>query len=235
MRGCPAIPIGRAWAEILEGAFALADTPNPLADGPPPGRRPVAPRHAASLIVVRQVAAETSILMGMRGAMHRFMPNRLVFPGGAVDPEDHHGRFATPLRPDVLMRLTKAATPRLAPALAHAAARELAEETGLSLGTPPHLDRLDYLCRAITPPESPIRFDARFFVVDAGGVAGGLGGSGELEGLRFYALSEALALDLALVTRKVLEQLRAYLDLTDAQRRARDRTPVLHQRAWQME
>lgn len=173
--------------------------------------------------------------MGMRGAHHRFMPNRLVFPGGSVDRADYRARFATPLRPDVLMRLTKASTPRLAPALAIAAARELHEETGLSLGTPPHLDGLDYLCRAITPPESPIRFNARFLVVDAAAASGDLAGSGELENLQFYALRDALELDLALVTRRVLEQLQAYLALTDAERRARDRTPLLRQRAWRME
>lgn len=201
----------------------------------PQRRRPVTPRHAASLIVVRMGADGPEVLMGMRGAQHRFMPNRLVFPGGAVDREDYRARFAAPLRPDVLMRLTKASTPRLAPALAHAAARELEEETGLSLGTPPHLEPLDYLCRAITPPESPIRFNARFLVVDAAAAAGKLAGSGELENLRFYALAEALALDLALATRKVLEQLQAYLALTEAERRGRDRTPLLRQRVWQME
>lgn len=173
--------------------------------------------------------------MGMRGAKHRFMPNRLVFPGGSVDRGDYRGRFATPLRPDVLLRLTKASTPRLAPALALAAARELYEETGLALGTPPHLDGLDYLCRAITPPDNPIRFNARFLVVDSAQVSGTIGGSGELEGLRYYAMQEALALDLALVTRKVLEELQAYLGLSAAQRRARDRTLVLRQRAWQVE
>jgi 8-oxo-dGTP pyrophosphatase MutT (NUDIX family) len=206
-----------------------------MSDAPPERRRPVTPRHAASLIVVRQSAAGPEVLMGMRGAQHRFMPNRLVFPGGSVDRGDYRARFAAPLQPDVLMRLTKASTPRLAPALAHAAARELHEETGLSLGAPPHLDRLDYLCRAITPPESPIRFNARFMVVDAAAASGDLAGSGELENLRYYALQDALQLELALVTRRVLQQLLVYLALTEAERRGRDRTPLLRQRVWHME
>lgn len=201
----------------------------------PPRRRAVTPRHAASLIVLRPVGDEATVLMGLRGAKHRFMPNRLVFPGGAVDRGDYRATFASPLRPDVLTRLAKASTPRLAPALAHAAARELAEETGLSLGTPPHLSPLDYLCRAVTPPESPIRFNARFLIVDAGHVHGQLAGSGELEDLRYYPLAEALALDLALVTKKVLEQLQAWLALSPEERRARDRTPLLWMRAWRME
>jgi 8-oxo-dGTP pyrophosphatase MutT (NUDIX family) len=202
---------------------------------PPPRRRAVTPRHAASLIVVRPGADGPKVLMGMRGARHRFMPNRLVFPGGAVDRADYRAPFASPLRPDVLMRLVKASTPRLAPALAHAAARELREETGLSLGTPPHLAPLDYLCRAITPPESPIRFNARFLAVDAAQVSGDLAGSGELEDLRYYPIAEALTLDLALVTRKVLEQLQAWLALSPTERRARERTPVLRLRQWHME
>ena len=54
----------------------------------PPRPRAVRPRHAASLIVYREDGDDVSMLMGMRGAKHRFMPNRLVFPGGAVDHAD---------------------------------------------------------------------------------------------------------------------------------------------------
>ncbi len=222
-------------AEAIPEAVALSDTLAEIGGTKPARRRAVTPRHAASLIVVRAGAGAPEVLMGMRGAKHRFMPNRLVFPGGAVDRGDFRAPFATPLRPDVLMRLAKASTPRLAPALAHAAAREFEEETGLSLGMPPHLEALDYLCRAITPPEHPIQFNARFLVVDAERVGGTLAGSGELENLRYYALEDALALDLVLVTRKVLEQLQLWLALSPPDRRARDRTPVLRMRAWQME
>lgn len=201
----------------------------------PPRQRGARVRHAASVVVVRDGAGGPELLMGLRGARHRFMPNRLVFPGGGVDRGDWRARAASPLRPDVLLRLAKASSPRLAPALAIAAARELNEETGLSLGVPPHLDALDYLCRAITPPELPIRFDARFLVLDAARLGGRLAGSGELEQLRYYAIEEALALDLALPTRKVVEQVQVWLALSAEERRARDRTPVLRKREWQME
>ena len=135
--------------------------------------------------------------MGLRGAGHRFMPNRLVFPGGAVDPGDAAGPAITEPREDVLAALSRAARPRLARALVAAAARELEEETGLTLGTPPRLDVIDYLCRAVTPPTLPMRFNARFMVVDAAVTQGKIGGSGELESVRFYPMAEALAIELA--------------------------------------
>jgi 8-oxo-dGTP pyrophosphatase MutT (NUDIX family) len=193
---------------------------------------PVTPRPAASLLVLRQREAGPDLLMGLRGAGHRFMPNRLVFPGGAVDPEDFLAPSATPLRPEVHARLLDGADAALASALAAAAARELAEETGLSLGQPPRLNRLDYLCRAITPPASPLRFDARFLVVPETEVSGTLAGSGELEGLRFYPAAEALALDLALVTRLVLGKLLAWLALED-NARTKWHPQVLVERTWQ--
>jgi 8-oxo-dGTP pyrophosphatase MutT (NUDIX family) len=193
---------------------------------------PVVPRPAASLLVLRHSGGGQEVLMGMRGAGHKFMPNRLVFPGGAVDPEDFSAPFASPLRPEVRHRLEVAAEPALARALAAAAARELCEETGLTLGAPPHLSGLDYLCRAVTPPSRPIRFDARFFVVDAEAVSGTLAGSGELEDLRWFAVSEALSLDLAEATRGVLMKLREWLAMPPEQRAARTRTPVMFSRAW---
>lgn len=189
-------------------------------------------RPAASLLVVREIATGAEVLMGMRGAGHKFMPNRLVFPGGAVDPEDHGAAVASPLGLHVLARVRISATAELAPALAVAAARELEEETGLSLGAPPHVGGFDYLCRAVTPEASPVRFDARFFVVDASKVSGEIVGSGELEGLRYYPLAEALALDLAFATRSVMQRLQTWREMTPQARMAETRVPVILNRAW---
>ena len=189
-------------------------------------------RDAASLIVVQGGA---SVLMGLRGAGHRFMPNKLVFPGGRVDRPDATAAVGAPLRPVTRRLLEQAAKPRAAQALAHAAARELEEETGLTLGSPPDLDGLDYLCRAVTPPVSPIRFNARFLVTDAARVGGTLAGSGELEDLRWFGIEEALALDLAWITRGVLGQLQAYLAMTLAERDAREATSVCRSKSWRME
>jgi 8-oxo-dGTP pyrophosphatase MutT (NUDIX family) len=206
----------------------------PLIAEPP--IRTVRAKHAASLIVLRFHNDEPHMLMGMRGAKHRFMPNRLVFPGGRVDRADLTAPFATPLSPATEKALRKNTNVALAHALAAAAARELLEETGLSLGTPPRLDALHYLARAVTPPGLPIRFNARFLVVEEQHVSGQLGGDGELEELCFYGMTEALALQLALPTRRVLERLKSWLALPQAKRNEQIQTPVLlRDRGWLME
>ncbi len=173
--------------------------------------------------------------MGLRGTRHRFMPNKLVFPGGAVDRVDLAAPAASPLSPLTRARLERAANPALAHGIGIAAARELAEETGLTLGTPPALAGLQYLCRMITPPVMPIRFNARFLVVDAEHVTGTLAGSGELEGLRFFGLDEALSLDLPEPQRRVLERLPAWLATSPDEPAAETRLPVFRRRAWALE
>ena len=49
-----------------------------------------------------------------------------------------------------------------------------------------------------------MRFDARFFMVEAEGVVGDLQGSGELENLDWIPIKETQDFELANVTRKVL-------------------------------
>ena len=195
------------------------------------------PRPAASLLVVRGPGAGggpvggQQVLMARRCASHRFMPNVLVFPGGAVDPADHHALVARPLAPRVLARLQRSAGHGMAQALAIAAARELQEEVGLSLGTPPALDGLEFLCRAITPPDRGIRFDAFFFVVDAEHVSGTPTGSDELEDPRWYSIEQALAGELAAATRAILGQFQRWLAHHD-----RDGPiPVMRDRRWSEE
>jgi 8-oxo-dGTP pyrophosphatase MutT (NUDIX family) len=192
---------------------------------------PEPPRQAASLLLLRHGAAETQVLMGARSVGHRFRPNRLVFPGGVVDQVDYTAPAAGEAAPRVLRRLADD-DPALARALTHAAARELEEETGLHLGAPPDLSGMDYLCRAVTPARMEIRFDARFLVIDADLVSGTLAGSGELESLTWFGIGQALELDLAYPTRKVLERTLQWLALDAAERLAEITTPTLRERAW---
>lgn len=199
----------------------------------------VRPRHAATLILWRNGPDGPETLMGVRAAGHRFMPNKLVFPGGRVDRGDYAAPAATELAPATQAALAHAAPPRLARALALAAVRETFEETGLLLGAPcparatgawapfcatglaPALDRIDYLCRAVTPPFMPIRFNARFLVAPAEHATGTVTGNGELEFLRFMPVAEALSLEVAPVTRHVLEEFRLWLALEEAARPGR--------------
>lgn len=192
----------------------------------------VAPRHAASLIVLRQMHSGPQMLMGMRGNRHKFMPNRLVFPGGAVDPEDMYTEVASKLRADTRRQLEKSADPILAHGLGVAASRELEEETNLSFGSPAALDGLHFLCRMVTPPPSTYRFNARFLVIDAELVTGTLAGSGELEELRLFDMDEAMGLDLAQPTRQVLQHLQRWLAMSPQQRLERTRTAVYQRRIW---
>ena len=176
---------------------------------------PMPIRDAATVIVLdRNASGGPSVLMGQRGAQAAFMPSKYVFPGGAVDPEDAGVRFAMPL--DARTRHLLAAEPSdgapITPeALAAAALRELAEETGLMTGTPgpapqgwdhyaraglaPDPAALIYLFRAITPPGRTRRFDARFFMIDAEKLHGDRHdfslASDELSHLHWVALAEA--------------------------------------------
>jgi len=191
-----------------------------------PMPQPVFPRHAASLILWRRrTGGETEILMGLRHAGLRFMPGHLVFPGGRVDLADRRAPVARDLRPDTRAALQRAAPPPLARALAVAAARELEEETGLTLapqgGTAPALDVLSYVCRAVTPATQRIRFNARFLAAPAEAARGRLSGSGELERLDWFTLQEATAAPLAGITARVLEQFGSMMALPEAARNAR--------------
>ncbi len=213
----------------------MPDSEDELPTTPQEEAAAVKPRHAASLIVLRQPSSGPQMLMGMRGNHHKFMPNRLVFPGGAVDPDDPFTEVATKLRHDTRRHLEKAADAALAHGLGVAAARELEEETNLTIGSPAALDGLHFLCRMVTPPDNAFRFNARFLVIDADLVTGTLAGSGELEELRFFDMEEALALDLAAPTRQVLQRLKLWLAMSPQEQIERHQTPVYQNRVWGVE
>ena len=183
------------------------------------------PRDAATLIIVRD---NREVLLGVRSSSHVFMPHMYVFPGGRVDAGDARVPCPVPLRREVEGKLTRSVTPARARALAMTAVRETFEETGLvvgeqasepvrsssqhwkpffDLGVVPALDKLEYVARAITPPNNLRRFDARFFLVDACHVSGELTGNGELEDLRWVDISRANRLELSPITELVLNLL----------------------------
>lgn len=162
--------------------------------------RPAVPHDAGSLVLVRQGPGGPEVLLGRRAGRHRFLPNVYAFPGGRVDLSD---RLELPYKP--LEYINSSLQP-----MAVAAVRETWEETGIPLGIftagrlRPDLAGLRYLCRAITPVESPIRFHARFFLRDVTGMPLALGGSGELLDLAFRPLETALRLPLADITEFIL-------------------------------
>ena len=175
---------------------------------------PVRPRDAASLVILREHKGVTEVLMGRRASRHRFMPNIFVFPGGRVDLADRATEVAGDLAQPVARKLENKWSPCMARALAVAAVRETFEETGLVIGerhnggVRPNLGGLDYVARAITPPDSPMRFHARFFAIDAGQTSGQVRDSEELQNLQWFSLDDALAKDLVDVTEFVLGEVK---------------------------
>ena len=128
-------------------------------------------RRAATVIAARSGPTGVEVLLLRRSAGSRFLPGYVVFPGGAVDPEDaeHAERwFGTP---DEAARA--------------AAVRELAEEAGLVVTaggvgpapvgellapvdtSPPEPEVLPQIAHWVAPQDVPVRFDARYFAVAA--------------------------------------------------------------------
>ncbi|PIE12898.1 MAG: DNA mismatch repair protein MutT [Rhodobacterales bacterium] len=197
-------------------------------------------RNAATVIVLRNRFEDPHVLMGQRGAKAAFMPNKFVFPGGAVDKEDAIVPLARQVPETCLDRLRQDSAADFSHALSVAAIRELWEETGLILGRPgtwpeppvdgwqkfaqagylPDAHGLQFVFRAITPPGRPRRFDARFFLVDAENVVNDLDdfsqAEDELSHLQWVPLRKAREFDLPFITEVVLAEVAG---------RAKDNTP----------
>lgn len=209
--------------------------------GPPeqkhthPYRRP---KDAATLIVVDESGRRPRVLMGQRHLNSVFMPGKYVFPGGRVDPGDSRLKVPDALDARVenklLADMKGKPTPARAQALALAAIRETAEETGLLVGTTnangwktaspawapfvehgvaPALSPLAFCLRAITPPGRPRRFDTRFFCTRADAIAHELpNDNDELLNLHWLTFAEAQKLELPRVTRFALQTLEQRLE-----------------------
>ncbi len=190
-------------------------------------------RDAATVIALRHRANDPHVLMGQRGASAAFMPNKFVFPGGAVDRADADIPLARPLPALCAARLAEDCTQDITHALATAAIRELWEETGLILGEAgnwpnevpddwksyadtghlPSAHTLQFVFRAITPPGRPRRFDARFFLLDADEIASDpddfSAACDELSHLQWVPLAKVRDFDLPFITEVVLAEIAA--------------------------
>lgn len=195
------------------------------------------PKDAATLILLRRDTAQTRVLMGKRSRGHTFMPDKYVFPGGRVDPQDARAPVLTSLTEHEREKL-KINTRRAPHAFGLTAIRETFEETGLIVGRPgetdakaplgwdryyaegvmPCLQSLQFIGRAVTPPFRPKRFDARFLIADAEDALiderPPVDGA-ELSDLQWVTLDDALGLDLPSVTRFMLGEIEARLKAPD--------------------
>jgi 8-oxo-dGTP pyrophosphatase MutT (NUDIX family) len=196
-------------------------------------------------VLIRAGADGPEVLLGRRHRRAGFLPDIYVAPGGRVDTDDlRESGFAEELHPHVTAQLQTGNRGRPALAFARAAIRETFEETGLLVtggrhvaarpaaapiwqtfgarNCRPGFDRLDFVCRAITPTYSKRRYNTRFFLADGAAVSGELGGDGELEDLNWWPIAELRRLTIVDVTEFVL---------TEALRRWHMRAPIGHEPA----
>lgn len=189
------------------GKTGMAQTP----------RSRVRPRHAASLILLREGPSGLTVLMGRRGLSARFMPGFYVCPGGRVAADDRAP----------WMGEADAAERNPFHRFARAALRETFEETGILVGVPassqvtaaprfpieaayaaqglvPDLRLLTFIGRAITPTASPMRFDTRFFLADATYAVGGHADSAELDDVAWHTADPDADRSMSGVTRFML-------------------------------
>jgi 8-oxo-dGTP pyrophosphatase MutT (NUDIX family) len=127
-------------------------------------------RRAASVIVARRARAGFEVLVLERSGRSRFLPGYVAFPGGSVDDDD--------------AALAASWFGASAEAARACAVRELIEEVGLAVtadgvrvvdrrtldpvrDAPPATDRLPEIAHWIAPEDVPVRFDARYFALEA--------------------------------------------------------------------
>ena len=156
----------------------------------PPSGLGTSPRLAATLVILRQGAAGLEVLLTVRPRHLRFMGGAVVFPGGALAPADRDERWKELSEVSAEQASEHLGEPDPATALAFmvCALREAFEEVGfpamdgaasisredvtpeaflaacLARGSRLNTGRLVYAGRWVTPSDSPIRFDTRFFL-----------------------------------------------------------------------
>jgi membrane protein len=196
-------PAIRAKRSVVSAGATMAERESSaITSNSPARRRCVRPRHAASLVLLREGSSGLAVLMGRRGLSARFMPGFYVCPGGRVAADDRDpwsGEAGAPAAAagDVFRRLGRAAL------------RETFEETGILVGVPartaaatprfpieaayaaqglaPDLNLLAFIGRAITPTASPMRFDTSFFLADGVHAVGVHADGAELDDVAWHS------------------------------------------------
>ncbi len=187
------------------------------------------PLDAAVLIIVDTSEKIPRVLMGLRNENLAFMPGKLVFPGGRVDPCDSSIETLDEMPPIEARRILQHKLdhsdlqhPKTLPL---AAIRETFEETGIMVGQAtgtatqplegewasfaehsitPAPSVLKYCARAITPQNRVRRYDTRFFCVKAEHIAKEAGFiPGELQEIKWLTIEQALETKLATITRTI--------------------------------
>lgn len=228
--------------------MSLADASRIAATEPAeahPNRRPV---DAATLILVDRSRRTPRVLMGKRSPNLKFMPGKLVFPGGRVDAGDRRMPVYGMLESETERRLLASVvrpSPARSRALALAAIRETFEETGLLLGTLeagapesvppgwaafreagvfPNLEALTLVARAITPPRLARRFDTRFFLADSSDIAhrieGVVGPDSEFVELDWLTFAQARKAEIPNITRAIIEEVESRFEAGNSVRLA---------------
>jgi 8-oxo-dGTP pyrophosphatase MutT (NUDIX family) len=127
-------------------------------------------RKAASVLAAREGEGGPEVLVLERGGTSRFLPGYVAFPGGSTDDGDAvlaarwFGTADEAARACAVRELFE----EVALALT---ADGLAEADGRSFGalsdSPPRVEQLREIAHWVAPPQVPVRFDARYFAVEA--------------------------------------------------------------------
>lgn len=243
---------------------ALRDEPRPAAPQPPV---PARTRDAATVVLLRDGPRGLETYLVKRSRTVDFMAGAHVFPGGRLDKADSSPSACALLSADTSLlkqRLGEEVPPAHAAGLFIAAIRETFEEAGLLLGElapgwntddarraagggalfATLVARLDAAAlvpwvRWVTPPVSPKRFDARFFLARAPrGQEPKVDGHEATEGV-WITPAEALrqwaegTMQLAPATAKSIDMLAGHASVEAALAGAAGRTPpVVEPRVW---
>ena len=116
-------------------------------------REVVEPRAAATVMLVRDGDRGPEVYVQRRVATMAFAPSTVVFPGGGVDPADHHLPVTTPGLAELAAAM--GVSVEVAAPYAAAAVREVEEECGVRLSVADLRGRAHW----VTPAFEPRRYD----------------------------------------------------------------------------